>query len=158
MLCSFTLCLFQYLFLMALKNPNGQWLINIFLFFYASNAYQFPINLLLKFSLSTVYYESNKTYHIVEQNTVTFWQIIQYHNFEMPSRLSNLTHNRHQRKRKHQNNFIISRLGLFLDEPLFLISSGREELRYMEITSFSTKNKKVFVFVGLHFRRGSSFS
>ena len=38
-------------------------------------------------------------------------KVVQYHNFEMPPRLSNLTHNRHWRKRKHQNNFIISRLS-----------------------------------------------
>ena len=60
--------------------------------------------------------------------------------------------------------------GLFLDESLLFVSSHREEL-YIEIISFPTKNKRVFVFVrglrfrrglhfhrGLHFRRGSSFS
>ena len=43
--------------------------------------------------------------------------------------------------------------GLFLDESLLFVSSHREEL-YIEIISFPTKNKRVFVFVGgLRFRR-----
>ena len=43
----------------------------------------------------------------------------------------------------------IFRLGLFLDEPLLSISSGREELQYIEITLFPTKSfpTKLFRFL-----------
>ena len=92
-------------------------------------------------------------------------KVVHNHNFEMQARLANLRHNRHRHKGKHRNNFIVSRPGLFLDEPLLFISSGREVKSYIEITwlptklfRFLQKNKRVFVFVGgLRFSRVSSF-
>ena len=46
---------------------------------------------------------------------------------------------------------------LFLDESLLFVSSHRKEL-YIEIISFPTKNKRVFIFVGgLRFHRGLRF-
>ena len=47
--------------------------------------------------------------------------------------------------------------GLFLDEPLLFISSGREEL-YIEITSFPTKSFLTKLFRFLQKIKGSSFS
>ena len=58
-------------------------------------------------------------------------KVVHYDNFEMLPHHSNLMHNRHQHERKLykcRNDSIISRPGLFLDEPLLVICSGLEEL------------------------------
>ena len=94
------------------------------------NTILFNVNICMGYLMLTS--TQHRTWHNRHSITLRQPKVVKYHNFGMPLRLSNLTNNRHQCKRKQRNNFIISRLGLFLDEVLF--SSVLAEKSYIEIT------------------------